>query len=161
MTEMNANEILAGLQENIAPGSTLFIATNERDVSFFGPIQEVYDVSFLGDFSTMLSDINPNYFPLVEQMVASRGRIFIGTFFSTFSAYIARLRGYYSVKEMHARDGGLRNTFFLPGKWKKEMHLYQAIHKPLYGRDFPVAWRDIDRLDLPVLHTNKLINNQP
>ena len=38
---------------------------------------------------------DPNYFPLVEQIVASRGRIFIGTFLSTFSAYIARLRGYY------------------------------------------------------------------
>jgi len=150
MTEMDANEILEGLKEHIAPGSALFIATNDRDISFFRPIQEVYDVSFLGDFGNILSGINPNYFPLVEQIVASRGRIFIGTFFSTFSAYISRLRGYYSVKEMHDghMTGALQNTYFLPAKWKKEMSLYQAIHKPLYGRDFPVAWRDIDRLEL-------------
>mmetsp|Transcript_38251 Transcript_38251/g.82390 ORF Transcript_38251/g.82390 Transcript_38251/m.82390 type:complete len:921 (-) Transcript_38251:426-3188(-) len=150
-TEMDAGEILAGLKEYIAPGSTIFICTNERDISFFAPIQEVYDVSFLGDFGQMLSDINPNYFPLVEQMVASRGRVFIGTFYSTFSAYIARLRGYYSVKEMHQghMKGGLRNTYFLPSKYKKEMQLYQAVHEPIYGRDFPVAWRDIDRLELP------------
>ena len=58
MTDMDAKDILAGLQESIAPGSTIFIATNERDISFFGPIQEVYDVAFLGDFGTMLVDIS-------------------------------------------------------------------------------------------------------
>ena len=92
---------------------------------------------------------DPNYFPLVEQIVASRGRIFIGTFYSTFSAYITRLRGYYSVKEHHDgyMAGGLQNTYFLPSKFKKEMRLYQAIHEPMFARDFPVAWRDIDRLE--------------
>jgi len=151
MTEMSATDILTGLQEHIPPGSTIFICTNERDMSFFRPIQQVYDVLFLGDFGGMLSHINPNYFPLVEQIVASRSRLFFGTFFSTFSAYVTRLRGYYSVLEKQEgyRTGSLRNSYFLPTKWKKEMHLYQAIHKPLYGRDFPVAWRDIDRLDLP------------
>ena len=58
MTEMDAGEILAGLQEHIAPGSTIFICTNERDISFFRPIQRVYDVCFLGDFGKMLSDIS-------------------------------------------------------------------------------------------------------
>ena len=152
MAKIDASDILASLQENkVAPGSTIFIATNERDTSFFKPIQEVYHVSFLGDFGTMLSNINPNYFPMLEQIVASRGHLFFRTFFSTFSAYIARLRGYYSVKEMQSGylDGGLKNTFLLPAKWEKEMHLYQAIHKPLFSRDFPVAWRGIDRLELP------------
>jgi hypothetical protein len=56
-----------------------------------------------------------------------------------------------SVKELHAgyMAGVLQNTYFLPSKWKKEFRLYQAVHKPLFGRDFPVAWRDIDRLELP------------
>jgi hypothetical protein len=127
-TEMNASEILTGLKEFITPGVSVFIATNERDLSFFASIQEVYDVSFIGDFGHIVSGVSkyfmfriiplnlqnsivfyqlflvpcschhcadPNYFPLAEQIVASRGRIFIGTFLSTFSAYIARLRGYY------------------------------------------------------------------
>ncbi len=83
--------------------------------------------------------------------MASRGRIFVGTFFSTFSAYITRLRGYYNVKERQDGylTGGLQNTYFLPAKWKNEMRLYQAVHSPLFGRDFPVAWRDIDRVELP------------
>ncbi len=95
--------------------------------------------------------------------MASRSRVFVGTFFSTFSAYITRLRGYASVKERHPGylTGGLQNTYFLPAKWKKEMSIYQAIHKPLYGRDFPVAWRDIDRLELPnsQIQNNHVLNN--
>ena len=57
-TDMDASEILTGLKEYIAPGSTLFIATDERDLSFFSSIQEVYDVAFLGDFGSMLADIS-------------------------------------------------------------------------------------------------------
>lgn len=95
------------------------------------------------------SQTDPNYFPLVEQIVASRGRIFIGTFYSTFSAYISRLRGYYTVKETHDTSGSLKTTLFLPAKYKKEMRHYQALHEPLFGREFPIAWRDIDRLELP------------
>ena len=57
-TDMDASEILTGLKEYIAPGSTLFIATDERDLSFFTSIQEVYDVAFLGDFGSMLADIS-------------------------------------------------------------------------------------------------------
>ena len=29
------------------------------------------------------------------------------------------------------------------------MRHYQALHEPLFGREFPIAWRDIDRLELP------------
>ena len=98
--------------------------------------------------------LDPNYFPLVEQIVASRAKVFVGTFYSTFSAYISRLRGYYSVKEKQDGyiTGNLPNTYFLPSKYKKEMVLYQAVHDPLFAREFPVAWRDIDRLELPSLH---------
>lgn len=56
-----------------------------------------------------------------------------------------------SVKELRVgyMTGALQNTYLLPIKWKKEYQLYQAVHKPLFGREFPIAWRDIDRLELP------------
>ena len=58
MTKMDASEILAGLKDTITPGKTLFIATDERDLTFFSSIKEVYDVAFLGDFGTLLNDIS-------------------------------------------------------------------------------------------------------
>ncbi len=58
MSEMNASEILTGLKDIIAPGSSVFIATNERNLSFFASIQEAYDVSYLGDFGAILSGVS-------------------------------------------------------------------------------------------------------
>jgi hypothetical protein len=57
-SEMNASEILTGLKDIIAPGSSLFIATNERDLSVFASIQEAYDVSYLGDFGALLAGVS-------------------------------------------------------------------------------------------------------
>ncbi|KAL7455629.1 hypothetical protein ACHAWC_007164 [Mediolabrus comicus] len=147
-TEMTASTILAGIQDSIAPGSTLYISTDERNPTFFDPLREVYDIKFIGDFGELLSGINPQFFGLAEQLVASRARVFYGTYYSTFSAYIVRLRGYYSVKENQPghMSGSLQNTYFLPTQWKNEMATYQAIHVPFYAREFPIAWRDIDRL---------------
>lgn len=145
-TEMTASTILAGIQDRIAPGSTLYISTDERNPTFFDPLREVYDLKFIGDFGELLSGINPQFFGLAEQLVASRARVFYGTYYSTFSAYIVRLRGYYSVKENQpGMSGTLQNTYFLPAQWKNEMTTYQAIHVPFYAREFPIAWRDIDR----------------
>jgi hypothetical protein len=145
-TEMSATTILAGIQDSIAPGSTVYIATDERDPTFFEPLRKVYDLKFVGDFGDMLKGVNPQLFGLAEQIVASRSRVFFGTYYSSFSAYIARLRGYYSVKENQPGyvSGALQNTYYLPTQWKKEMSIYQAVHVPFYAREFPLAWRDID-----------------
>jgi len=147
-TEMSANTILAGIQDDIHPGSTIYISTDERDPTFFEPLRQVYDLKFIGDFGDMLKGVNPQLFGLAEQIVASRSRVFFGTYYSSFSAYIARLRGYYSVKENQPghTSGALQNTYYLPSKWKREMSIYQAVHVPFYAREFPIAWRDIDKL---------------
>jgi len=151
-TQMNASQIVLEIQEFVNPGNVLFIATDEHDRSFFQPVEEVYDVKYVGDFASEMAEINPNFFGLVEQLVASRSRVFVGTFYSTFSSYVGRLRGYYSVKEKQDgyTTGGLLNTYYLPGKFKREMRLYKAIQMPFYARDYPTAWRDIDRLELPM-----------
>jgi len=147
MTEMSADKILAEIRNEIEPASTIYIATDERDPTFFDPLREVYDLKFIGDFGDMLKGVNPQLFGLAEQIVASRSRLFFGTYYSSFSAYIVRLRGYYSVKEKQPGylSGALQNTYYL-GAWKKEMSMYQAVHVPFYAREFPIAWRDIDKL---------------
>ena len=146
LTEMDANAILAGIEDEIKPG-VLYVSTDERDLSFFEPLRAVYDLKFIGDFGDMLEGMNPQYFGIVEQFICARSRVFFGTYYSTFSAYIARLRGHYSSKENlpgHL-SGSLQNTYYLPTEWKKEMTIYQALHVPFFAREFPIAWRDIDK----------------
>ncbi len=57
-TKMNASDVLTGLKEYVAPGSTVFIATNERNHSYFSSIAQFYDVIFLEDFSELLTSIS-------------------------------------------------------------------------------------------------------
>ena len=61
MTRMDASDILAELKDIVTPGNTLFITTDERDLTFFSSIQEVFDIVFLGDFGSMLADISKSF----------------------------------------------------------------------------------------------------
>jgi hypothetical protein len=82
---VEASQILQQAQKKIKEGATVYIATDERDKSYFKPLMEHYDVVFLDDFMDELQGINSNYFGMIDQLVASRGRVFFGCWFSTFS----------------------------------------------------------------------------
>jgi hypothetical protein len=48
------------------------------------------DLVFLGDFKHLIGDLNSNFYGLVDQLIASRSRVFLGCWFSTFTSYINR-----------------------------------------------------------------------
>lgn len=60
-----------------------------------------WNVRFLRDYlkNGYLKDSNPNVHGMVESIVCSRSKKFAGTWFSTFSGYIHRLRGYHGLGE--------------------------------------------------------------
>lgn len=60
-----------------------------------------WQVRFLKDYMNkgVLKDSNPNVHGMVESIVCSRAKAFAGTWFSTFSGYIHRLRGYHGLGE--------------------------------------------------------------
>ncbi|CAN0257201.1 unnamed protein product, partial [Laminaria digitata] len=90
-----ASTILGATVDLINPGEVLYIATDERDKSFFDPFLEDHRVFFLDDFKDVLVGIDPSYYLMIDTIVAAQGRSFIGTWRSTFTGYITRLRGYY------------------------------------------------------------------
>lgn len=85
VTRFEAPEILKMVQKKIGAKSTVYISTDEKQKSFFDPLKEHYDVVFLDDFMDQIKDVNSNYFGMIDQLVASRGRIFFGCWFSTFT----------------------------------------------------------------------------
>jgi GDP-fucose protein O-fucosyltransferase len=85
ITRAEPEEILEQLKKNVPERATLFIATDERNKTFFKPIRQVYDVVYLDDFDHVLKGVNTNYYGMIDQLVASRGRAFYGCWFSTFS----------------------------------------------------------------------------
>ena len=122
MRNLPAGRILDNTQRIWRRGELVYVATDERvdprpgfdpltpatrrDLSFFAPITTVLRTAFLAHaYKGVLERDTPSYWlGCIEQLVCARARTFVGTYFSTFTSYIQRLRGYM---------GDVRHTGFL------------------------------------------------
>ena len=163
--ETNAQLGAVGLRDVLLrvarPGQALFLATDEKNASFFDPVRAAgrpvvllsellaYGSSRQNggrrpdgapwpprDLAERLLELNGNELGFVDVLVASQGATFTGSWFSTFTSFIHRLRGY----------GGFRDAdsyFTAPDRWAA-FQGFERIRSPLYMREWPMAWRGID-----------------
>ena len=96
-----AAEDIVRLTLPLVPGNasawTAYIATDEKNRSFFRPFFDVFGaVKFLGDYleKAGLAEMNQNHLGMVEQIVCANAHTFIGTPLSTFTGFITRMRGF-------------------------------------------------------------------
>ena len=145
-TRIEATDIYNNIKDVLVKNSTVFVATDERNMTFFEPLGKHYNLYFLHDFQHLIQDVNKNYFGMLDQRVASRGRTFVGAYFSSFTGYINRMRGYHSQKDKLPgyRLGALNSYYYVPEQMKDAMRVYKGIHGPTWAREFPAGWRDID-----------------
>lgn len=132
--------------KKIPDNSTVYIGTDERKKEFFNLMKGHYNVLFLDDFKDELKDINTNYYGMIDQLVASRGRIFYGCWFSTFTGYINRLRGYHADDHKTAGyEMGIVPSYYYALKTHfMHMQSYAPVKQSFYAREFPTSWRLID-----------------
>ena len=76
-------------------GTFLFLSQNK---TFFKPFIENYDAVFLDDFLDLIPNLNTNFYGMIDQLAAYKSQVFFGTFWSTMSGYVNRMRGYYIGK---------------------------------------------------------------
>jgi len=115
-----ADQLLENTKHLLEEGETIFIATDEKDKTFFKPFIDKFNVKFLDDFMDCcgLQELNPNFLGMVDSIIASQGEIFVGTWFSTFTGYITRLRGYYGFPKTSVFYGTLRHRFIVNFSYK-------------------------------------------
>lgn len=145
---MEADEIFENVKHLLVENSTIYIATDEmKNKTFFDPLRRHYKLYFLDDFMEEVGDINTNFYGMMDQRIASRGRTFFGTYYSTFTGYITRLRGYHSQIDSKdaVKTGQSPSYYFIPKQFISSVHDYKSMHGPIWAREFPVSWRDIDR----------------
>jgi hypothetical protein len=159
--DVGADQIAEAAEDVVKAGQTVFVATDEFNRAFFGALEYKYNLLVLGDFAHQLEGVDPNYHGMIDQIVASRGKVFMGSFFSTFSGYINRMRGYHKdyadevvgggggagdgLDEFGSRHDGAVESYYFPRlRDKLVMVQYAPIRYPFYMREFPLCWRNID-----------------
>ena len=143
---VSAEHIYDRIKNIIEPNSTLFIATDDKNKTYFEPLTRYYDVCFLDDFADEIKDMSSSLFGIIDQIIVAKGEVFFGTSYSTLSAYVNRLRGYYSSKyKMPGYElGELQSFYFSPPERYRLMTRYHAPAGSLWADEYPMAWRDID-----------------
>lgn len=98
-TRIEAASILAHTENLFRRGQTIYVATDEQDPEFLGPLRDRYDVVTLGDFAPdLVSAIPYHWLGIIETLIcAAAPDRFVGTRLSTFSARISILRGHMSL----------------------------------------------------------------
>mmetsp|Transcript_31566 Transcript_31566/g.66394 ORF Transcript_31566/g.66394 Transcript_31566/m.66394 type:complete len:601 (+) Transcript_31566:86-1888(+) len=147
-TGVSADEIHRNSRDELRENATVFIATDHEDRDFFTPLSSTYDVVFMDDFNDELTGIDKMYFGMIDQLVASRGRVFFGSYQSTFSNFIFRIRAWRSQKEKLKgyENGILDNSFYFiqPNKTYAYRN-YSAMIPPTFMREWPAAWKNMDK----------------
>jgi hypothetical protein len=77
--------------------------------------------------SSLQASVNPNTHGMLESIVSSRAARFAGTYYSTFTGYIHRLRGYHGLGE---------STYY-----HDKQHVFAAQMKRSMGHGWPREWR--------------------
>ena len=90
---ITAQDLYVNTRELFSDNELIYIATDEKSKEFFEPLAKHYNLRFLSDFteSAGLNELDPNLMGMIDSIVASRGRLFVGTWFSTFTGYIVSL----------------------------------------------------------------------
>jgi hypothetical protein len=134
-----ADKLLANVGKFIPKGQAIFIATDERNKTFFDPLRARFpNIYFLDDFAADIGmkEINPNYLGMIDQIICTRGQIFVGTWFSTFSAFITRLRGYLGHPDTSVWYGDIKHR----DRFQKP----ETPKFPYYMREWKEGYEDID-----------------
>lgn len=148
VTRFETDKIYHLTKDELTNNATVYIATDERDKSFFQPLADHYDLVFLDDYMHLIEDVNSNFYGMLDQLIASRGRVFEGCWFSTFTGHINRIRGYHSVKDKLPghENGALPSSYYYALEDRKlHLHEFYPVKKQFYAREFPTAWRGIDK----------------
>lgn len=132
-------DILKNVGQFMKKDQLVYVATDERNKTFFDAFKNHFKaVKYLDDYMDFagLKTINPNFLGMIDAVICTRGETFVGTWFSTFSGYITRLRGYM---------GYLDSSVYYGDKAHRDRFQHAELPKfPFYMREWNVSWWNIE-----------------
>ena len=146
---LSPSDIGAAVSERFGDGGVVYVTMDSKgdETDLLDSIDESVKIVALRNFITDLSRVDPKYYGMIDQVVASRSEVFLGTYFSSFTNGINRLRGYHTQKSQQPKpnQNGVIGSYYAAPKGKEgDMRVYKAVSKPFQAREYPLAWRSID-----------------
>ena len=92
----------------------LYVATDEKDKTWFWPFRELgYNLMFSDDVfpSAYTKDSSQDILGVHEQLLCAQAKFFVGSYYSTFTMYIQRLR------DQASWQGGFLNNPYMTVSW--------------------------------------------
>lgn len=146
--------IIANTRAALPPDEPLYIATDEKDPEFLREWRELYTpqriYSLDANFSETVAKAPTRWLGLIEMIVASQAKMFVGSRLSTFSGYITRLRGYMNATNQETHFTTDKADEWLALERERGLEGYRAGDRlPLWakewswatwGREFKDAW---------------------
>ena len=138
---LNSSQWYENTKELWKPKEILYIATDERNMKFFNDFRSKHSgqLRFFDEYRQLanLDSIDHSLYGMIDTVIASRGSVFSGTWFSTLSAFIVRLRGYYGISKYFSYYGWQNRKFY--------MHTWEDVGEGSdYAHEYPTAWTSID-----------------
>ena len=145
----SAEALLVDTEDVVPRNATVYIATDEKDKSWFDPLRKRFHVYFLDNFLHDIKDLSSSYYGILDEIVATRGEVFVGAYSSTFTSHIIHMRGYYSQVEKKPgwEMGILNSSYFATKEFKYIFQRYRSFgfDDVMDSGAYPIAWRDIDK----------------
>ena len=129
--EASEKTLVNALLSKIPEHSTLYVATDDPS-EWLDDLREYYNVLIFQNVSDALNPPpDPKFVGPVEQLVASRAKIFFGTWWSTFTGYIMRIRGHLGLES---------SSFYTMKDYRDEMTQFHACQGRGWWREWPSMW---------------------
>eukprot|EP00756_Hemistasia_phaeocysticola_P046659 Hpha_TRINITY_DN2045_c0_g1::TRINITY_DN2045_c0_g1_i1::g.82942::m.82942 len=148
----DADKIAENTRAHLLP--RVYLATDESDPAYVARLKEAWapvvsEVMQWKDVLGVLGDAEetpPYLYGVLEQVLCSKAEFFVGTKYSTFSAYITRLRGYDTTVQN-------KNCYFTDTVYKgvrptveedKPFSWSLRWRRAFWSREYPEAWEGLD-----------------
>lgn len=142
ITDIQVEKIVHNTQNILLPHEPVYIATDERNetirTQLFAAFKRAgHNVTTLDDFPSVMDATEKRFYGMIEQLVCTGARTFVGSRLSTFSGYITRLRMY---NEPTTRDNRIMyTTSHYPDEYHTRKYIPEWWGWTIWAREYYAA----------------------
>ena len=135
--EATEKTLVHALLLKVPPRAALYVATDDPG-DWLQDLRDHFTVLTYSDVSDVLSPPpHEKFVGPIEQLVASRANTFYGTWWSTFSGYIMRIRGHVGLAA---------SSYYTLKEFRDEMIVHRKCENRGWWREWPEMWETEGRV---------------